>query len=143
MFMFPYDINAVNLVYGQPFISIFSPTLYKWHILEYLSPRDSVINSMILFLISIFFSVATALFCLSVSEEKRKKFKLPFALSLIAVLSNLIQFLVGHQPYSPSNVTISYYAFVIFSISILFLGLSFIEIAVNYEHIMPDAVKLG
>ena len=128
MFMSPYNINAVNLVYGQPFIATF-PVLYKWHILEHISPM----NINLMFLISIFFSITAALFCLSVPEDKRKKFKLPFALSLIAVISNSIQFLVGRQPYSLSNVTISGYSFVIFSISILFLGLSFIGIAVIYD----------
>ncbi|AKB77537.1 hypothetical protein MSHOH_1054 [Methanosarcina horonobensis HB-1 = JCM 15518] len=141
MFMVPYNINAVNLVYGQPFIATF-PILYKWHILERISPM----NINLMFFISIFFSVAAALFCLSVPEEKRKKFMLPFVFSLIAVLSKLIQFIVQRRPDNPSleifpNETMSYYTFVIFSLAIFFLGLSFIEIAVNYEHVMPDAVK--
>lgn len=147
MFMFPFNPNADNIVYGQSFIATF-PIFYKWHILEYLSPSDSVMNSMIMFSISIFFSFAAALFCLSVPEEKRKKFILPFVLSLIAVLSNLIQFIVQQHPDNPSlnvfpNETLSLYSFVIFSLAIFYLGISFIVTAVNYEHIMPDAVKLG
>lgn len=71
MFMFPFNPNADNIVYGQPFIATF-PILYKWHILEFLSPSDYVMNSTIMFLISIFFSIAAALFCLSIPEDKRK-----------------------------------------------------------------------
>jgi hypothetical protein len=114
MFMIPFNLNADQPIYGQPFIASFFPIFQ---------------NSTVVFLISIFFSAATALFCLYVPKEKRKKFMLPLALSIIAVLSNFIQFIVTRQPYSPSNETMSYYSFVIFSISILFLGLSFIVIA--------------
>lgn len=120
MFMFPFNPNADNIVYGHPFIATF-PILYKWHILEFLSPSDYVMNSTIMFLISIFFSIAAALFCLSVLEDKRKKFMLPFALSLIAAFSNLIQFIVQRPPenISPnifSNETMSFYSFFIFSL---------------------------
>ncbi len=67
MFMSPYSTNAFNLVYGQLVITTF-PILYKLHILERISPM----NINLMFLISIFFSVAAALFCLSVPKEKRK-----------------------------------------------------------------------
>jgi hypothetical protein len=128
MFMNPFDSRAVNLVYGQPFIANFL-TLY-----------DFLVNPNIMFLISSFFSVSTALFCLSVPEGKRKKFMLPFALSLIAVLSNLIQFMVGwavenhalNISFSSETMSISYYSFVIFSVAIFFIGLYFIVIADSF-----------
>lgn len=134
MFMSPYSINAVNLVYGQPFIATF-PILYKWHILEHISPM----NINLMFLISIFFSITAALFCLSVPEEKRKKFMLPFALSLIAALSNLVQFIVDWTvQFTAYNMSflqeiILQLCFVIFSTSILYLGFSFVRIATIYE----------
>lgn len=137
MFMTPFDLNADQPIYGQPFISTL-PVIYKWNIIQILSPNDYVMNSMIMFLISIFFSFATALFCLSVPKEKRKIFVLPFVLALIAVLSNLIQFVVQWHPDNTSlnifpNETLSYYSFVIFSMAILFLGLSFMGISVIYD----------
>jgi hypothetical protein len=138
MFMFPFDPRPFtdNLIYGQPFLTTF-PIFYKWHILELMPYGHYKMNFAIMNFISIFFSAATALFCLSVPEEKRKKFMLPFALSIIAVLSNFIQFIVGwtiqNRSFSYELNYISSTSFSIYSMAILFLGLSFIGIAVIYD----------
>lgn len=107
-FMVPFSPNAVNLFYGQPFLSNFV-----------------TFDSTTISIITIFFSVAVALFCLSVPEEKRKKLMLPFALSLIAAFSNMIHFIVGLMGES----TVAYYSFFVSSIAVFIVGLFFMLIA--------------
>lgn len=109
MFMVPFNPYAVNLFYGQPFLSNFV-----------------TFDSTTIGIITIFFPVAVALFCLSVPEEKRKKMMLPFALSLIAVFSNLIYFIVI---WTTVESTVAYYSFWVSSIAVFILGLSFMVIA--------------
>lgn len=128
MFMVPFSPYAVNLFYGQPFIATF-PILYKWHILESLSPNDSIVNSTVLFFIYIFFSISVALFCLSVPEEKRKKLMFPFALSLIAAFLNLIRFILE---WITVESIVTYYSFLISSIATLIIGLCFMVIADSF-----------
>lgn len=121
-FMRPLEPGVLfQFTYGQSFIASFD----KWHLLERRSiATDPFINS-----ISIFFSLASALFCLSVPEEKRKKMMLPLGLSLVAALSNMILF-VEYSMKNPGDVPIFFY---IYSIAILILGLSFIRVAVIYD----------
>lgn len=71
IFMRPFNLYAINLVYGQPFIATF-PIFYKWHVLESLPYGGHKMNLIIMNFISIFFSLAAALFCLSVPEKKEK-----------------------------------------------------------------------
>ena len=111
-FMVPFNPDAVNLFYGQPFLSnfvTFDPTT-----------KD---------IIAIFFSAAVALFCLSVPEEKRKKLMLPFALSLIAAFSNLIHFIVG---WTTVKSIVVYYSFLVSLIASLIIGFYFLVIADSF-----------
>ncbi|AAM03946.1 predicted protein [Methanosarcina acetivorans C2A] len=128
MFMNPFSPYAVNLFYGQPFIATF-PILYRWHILEFLSPNDSIVNSTVLFFIYIFFSISVALFCLSVPEEKRKKLMAPFALSLIAAFSNLVRFILG---WITVESIVVYHSFLISLIATLLIGFCFMVIADSF-----------
>lgn len=125
--------------YGQSFITNF-PIFLKWHIIEPVPYGEGYqMNFIIMNFISIFFSLAAALFCLSVPEEKRKKMMLPLGLSLIAAFSNLIYFIVESMKTVIINSSFSTYSFVsdssfvISSIATLILGLSFVRVASIYD----------
>jgi hypothetical protein len=128
-FMTPFRPGDIfQFVYGQPFIASFFPIFH-----------NSTVMMPIVNLISIFFSLSAALFCLSVPEEKRKKFMLPFALSIISSFANIILFIIVSMQKTIINSSFSTYTslteitFVIFSIAIFILGLSFIRVAVIYD----------
>jgi len=138
-FMAPFRPGDIfQFVYGQPFIATF-PILYNWNILEPVSYPPGYKVTEYIGLISIFFSLSAAFFCLSVPEEKRKKFMLPFRLSIISSFANIILFIVGLMRTTIINSSFSTFTFlteitfVIFSIAIFILGLSFIRVAVIYD----------
>lgn len=115
--------------YGQSFITNF-PIFLKWQIIEPVIYGEGYkMNFTAMNFISIFFSLAAALFCLSVPKEKRKKMMLPFGLSLVTAFSNTILF-AEYSIRNPGDVPIFYY---VYSISIVVLGLSYIRAAINYD----------
>lgn len=122
LFMRSFEPGALfQFTYGQSLVSSFD----KWDLLKH----SSVATSPIINFISVFFSLASALFCLSVPEEKRKIMMLPFVLSLVTAFSNTILF-VEYSIRNPGDVPIFFY---VYSISIIVLGLSYVRVSIIYD----------
>jgi hypothetical protein len=110
------DSMVLSFYSDQTFIDAFD----NWGILQ---------SAPIRIFISIFFSLASALFCLSVPKEKINKMMLSFKLSIVAALPVMIYFIDYLIRGNLANSNI----YGIHMIVIFFLGLSFVRVAINYE----------
>jgi hypothetical protein len=112
------DSMAMAPFYGISFI----PAYDSLHILDSQAGKT---------FISIFFSLSSLLFTLSVPENKRKIMVTPFRISIFAsasiIIYNLVDFL------SRSYISANQIFGILHVLGIFFLGLSLVWVAVNYD----------
>lgn len=143
--------NSTRWYWGIPLlIAVFLITFYRDNTLMPVLYRESFISSFdtwnildplpIIYMIIIFLSLASAMFCLSVPEEKRNIMKLSFMLSAFAAIFIIIFAIISlieasdyNSFFSNSLYYINAYFYAIHVIFILFLGLSFVRVAFYYE----------
>ncbi|WP_321428542.1 hypothetical protein [uncultured Methanolobus sp.] len=121
------DNTLMPVLYSESFIASFD----IWNILD---PRP------IIYLIIIFLSLASAMFCLSVPEEKRNNMKLPLMISIFAAIFIIIFSIISlieastYNSFFPNSLFyINAYFYAAHAILILILGLSFVRVAIKYN----------